>query len=375
MTCRILQVVGSMERGGIQSWLMHLLRVIDREHYQMDFLVHDNQPCAYNQEIRELGSKILYCSGAGNPWKYAQSFARLLSAQEPYDVIHSHVYAFTGFVLRLAARQGVPLRIAHAHTDRGALERRRGLIRRCQLRLMKAWIERHAVVKLAASGNAAEDLFGPGWQQDPAVRVMHCGLDLTPFKVVPDRAELRAHLRLPADALVIGHVARFVPAKNHAFLIEVAAEAIKLNDRVRLLLVGDGPLRRDMERGAAALGIAGHVLFAGERDDVPAIMRGAMDVFVFPSTHEGLGLVLIEAQAAGLPCLISDRVPREVEVVPGLVSRLPIEEPPALWAKRLLEIAAAPRTGRVEALKAVETSDFNISRSVRQITRIYDGDF
>ena len=374
MTCRILHVVGGMDRGGIQNWLMHLLRAIDRRRYQMDFLVHHDQPCAYDQEIRALGGRLLYCSGVGNLWQYARGFARVLGRQEPYDVVHSHLYAFTGFVLRLATRHGIPLRIAHAHADRRPLEAGTGLLRQFQLRLMKTWIANNAVVKLAVSGDAAEDLFGPGWQQDPTVRVVHCGLDLTSFKVEPDRAEMRARLRLPADALVIGHVGRFDPEKNQAFLVEVAAEAIKLNDRVRLLLIGDGVRRRDIERYAATLGIAAHVLFAGERDDVPAIMRAAMDVFVFPSLSEGLGLAAVEAQAAGLPCLIADRVPREADVVPGLISRLSIEEAPALWAKRIMEILAAPRVDRAEALAAVERSSFNITQSVQQITRIYDGD-
>jgi glycosyltransferase involved in cell wall biosynthesis len=374
MTCRVLHVVGGMERGGIQSWLMHLLRAIDRQHYAMDFLVEVNEPCAYDREILQLGSSLLYCPGTHNPWRYAHKFAQVLSTQEPYDIIHSHVYSFTGFVLRLAARQGVPLRIAHVHTDRRIVEVESGLVRQYQLRLMKAWIEKYAVVKLAASGDAAEDLFGPGWRQDSAVRIVHCGLDLAPFKAVPDRPRLRAQLRLPTDALVMGHVGRFTAEKNHAFLIEVAAEAIKLDHRVRLLLVGDGPLRGKIERRAAELGIGERVIFAGERDDVPAIMAAAMDVLVFPSLHEGLGLVVIEAQAAGLPCLIAERVPREADVVPTLISRLPVEEAPTLWAKRIMEISAAPRVRRDEALAAVVGSTFNISRSLQEITRIYDGD-
>jgi glycosyltransferase involved in cell wall biosynthesis len=375
MKRRILHVIGGMQRGGIQSWLMHLLRTIDRQRYQMDFLVHGNQPGAYDPEIIQLGSSLLHCSEKHRSWTYAHGFTRLLEAQEPYDAVHSHVYSFTGFVLRLAARQGIPLRIAHVHNDRRAVEAGAGLIRHLQLRLMKAWIRKHAVVKLAASAEAAEDLFGACWELDPAVRVVHCGVDLTPFALEPDRTGVRTGLELPADAIVIGHVGRFVAQKNHAFLVDVAAEAMKLDDRVRLLLVGDGPLRGELKRQAIALGIAERVLFAGERDDVPRLMGAAMDLFVFPSVHEGLGLALIEAQAAGLPCLIADRVPREADVIGGLISRLPIEQAPSEWAKRIMEISAAPRPGRVEALAAVEESSFNITRSVQQMTRIYDGHF
>jgi glycosyltransferase involved in cell wall biosynthesis len=375
MTCRILHVVGGMQRGGIENWLIHFLRAIDHRHYHIDFLLLDNRPSAYDREILQLGSKLLYCRAARNPWKFARDFARVLKTQEPYDVVHSHVYSFTGFVLRLAARQGIPLRIAHAHDDRRAIEARRGIVRKCQRRLMKFWIDRHAVVKLAASGDAADDLFGAGWRRDPSARVLHCGVDLAPFRADLAPADVRKYFGLPVDALVIGHVGRFATQKNHKFVVEVAAEAIKLDQRVRLLLVGDGPLRPEIERQVDALGIVGSVVFAGERDDVPAIMRSAMDVIVFPSLHEGLGLVLIEAQAAGRPCLIADRVPREADVVPGLISRRSIDEVPALWAERLLEIAAAPRIGRAKALAAVERSPFNIMLSVQQLARIYDGEF
>ena len=374
MSCRILHVIKEMERGGIQSWLMHLLHTVDRQHYQMDFLVHGTKPCAYDREIVQLGSRLLRCSDARKPWRYAQDFARVLRTEAPYDVVHSHVHGFNGFVLRIAAHHRVPLRIAHSHDDRRVVEANRGLLRRGQLRLMKSWIRQYALVRIAASGDAAADLFGPRWQLDPTVRVVHCGVDLAPFKIAPDRAEMRARLQLPTDALVVGHVGRFVTQKNHEFLIKVIAEAVKQDVRVHLVLVGSGRLRQDVEQQAAALGIANHIVYLGERADVPAIMSAAMDVFALPSLHEGLGLVLVEAQAAGLPCLISDRVPWEADVVPGLTSRLPLEDGPASWARRLLEISATARVKRAEALAAVERSPFNITRSVGQITRIYDGE-
>lgn len=374
MSRRILHVVGGMERGGIQSWLMHLLRTVDRQRYHMDFLVHSSQPCTYDREILQLGSRLLPCSHPRLPWQFAGDFARALTTQIRYDVVHSHVYAFSGYVLQLAARHRVPLRIAHGHTDRRVVEAKRGLVRQGKLRLMKSWIRRYAVVKVAASGDAAADLFGRDWNLDPTVRVVHCGLELAPFKTAPDRAEMRARLGLPANALIIGHVGRFTPEKKQAFLVEITAEAVKRGARAHLLLVGDGPLRREVEQRAAALGIRRHVLFAGDRDDVPAIMGAAIDAFVFPSLHEGLGLVVVEAQAAGLPCLVSDRVPREADVVPGLIRRLPLEQGPAAWARHVLEISAGPQVSRTAALAAVESSPFNITRSVEAMTRIYDGD-
>jgi glycosyltransferase involved in cell wall biosynthesis len=172
---------------------------------------------------------------------------------------------------------------------------------------------------------------------------------------------------------VIGHVGRFAPQKKQAFLVEVAAEAAKLNDRVHLLLVGDGPLRPEAEKRAAELGITNRVTFAGGRDDVPAIMIAAIDVFVLPSLFEGLPLVLLEAQAAGRPCLVSHRVSHEADVVHSLISRMELERGATAWAVRALTIASNALPDRAAALAEVDASSFNIRRSAEIMTQLYEG--
>ena len=237
---RILHVVGGMNRGGLETWLMHVLRNIDREQYRMDFLVHGNTPLPYDAEIREMGSRIIPCPHPSRPWRYDRHFTRAVRAFGPYDIVHSHVHHFSGMVLRLARREGVLIRIAHSHNDTSPVDRRAGLPRRLYLRLMERWIARHATLGLACSPEAAVSLFGPRWGQDPTRRILYYGIDLTPFTIPADRAAVRRELGLPERSFVVGHVGRFFPQKNHEFLLEIGAELAQVEPDVRLLLVGDG---------------------------------------------------------------------------------------------------------------------------------------
>jgi glycosyltransferase involved in cell wall biosynthesis len=372
MKRRILHVVSSMSRGGIESWLIHVLRAVDRESYQMDFLVQTDQPQAYDEEIRDLGGQIIPCLDHRKPWRFARSFAKALSANGPYDIVHSHTYYYTGYVLWVAARQGVPVRIAHSHNDKRADEARRGWLWRSYCEMMRLMIRRNATAGVAASQEAAEALFGSSWRLDQRFRVMYCGIDLEPFYKPHGKAKTRRSVGLPADALVIGHVGRFSSQKNHRFIVEIASQMLKSEPRARLLLVGDGPLRGTVEAQVHALDIADRVVFAGLRDDVPQLMLGAMDVFLFPSHYEGLGLVLLEAQAAGLPCVLSDHLPREVDVVSQLVHRLPLDASPMVWAKAVARAASERTVSQHEAACVVAASSFNIDKSVDALLRVYD---
>jgi glycosyltransferase involved in cell wall biosynthesis len=196
-------------------------------------------------------------------------------------------------------------------------------------------------------------------------------VDLAPFRSPIDRGAIRQSLGFDDRDIVIGHVGRFVVQKNHGKVIEVFREALAMEPRLRLLLVGEGPLRESVEQHARQAGVIDRVRFTGGRGDVPALMRGAMDVFLFPSLHEGLGLVLIEAQASGLPCLYSSTVPPEVVCVPKLMRALPLNETPLTWAKALLQQCAEPRLADGTGLQAVADSAFSIDRAVADLTSIY----
>ncbi len=369
---RILHVVGRMNRGGVETWLMHVLRNIDHREFRMDFLVHAEEPGAYDDEIRALGSNVIPCLHPRHPWTYARNFKRILHEYGPYDVIHSHVHHYSGYVLRLARPSGVPVRIAHSHSDPGPSEAGTGPARRAYLAVMKRWIDRHATEGFACSSQAGASLFGRLWGVDPRWKILYCGIDLAPFRVRPDAGVVRAELGIPSDAFVVGHVGRFMDPKNHAFLLDIAAEVIGREPAVRFLLVGDGPLRPAIEAKARQLKLDRHVLFAGARPDIPRLMLAAMNAFLFPSLYEGLGLVMIEAQAAGLPCISSEAVPQEAILAGSTVQRLSLSQSAAVWADAVLVARSAPpRTAGLDPVSVVQRSPFAIERSLETLRALY----
>jgi glycosyltransferase involved in cell wall biosynthesis len=370
---RILHVVGGMDRGGIETWLMHILRHIDRDRFQMDFVVHTEKPCPYDDEARVLGSKIIPCLSPSKPWLYDRNFKRILREYGPYDIVHSHVHHFSGYVLYLAKHAGVPVRIAHSHNDTSAIDAKAGLHRQLYLSLTKWSISWCGTVGLGCSCNAVADLFGAAWKTDTRWQVLYYGVDLKPFYDQVDSIGVRAELGIPADAFVIGHIGRFETQKNHLFLLEIAAEVAKQELKMHLLLIGDGSLRSDIAEKVVQMGLSDRVTFAGNRSDVPRLMLKAVDVFLFPSLYEGLGLVLIEAQAAGLPCIFSDVVPEEADLVRPLLQRISLSKSASIWAEAVRSARSdASAISQRDALAVVENTPFNIAASVKKLTEVYE---
>jgi glycosyltransferase involved in cell wall biosynthesis len=305
------------------------------------------------------------------PWSYAMNFRKIIRDHGPYDVVHSHVHHFSGLVLLFSQNTGIPKLIAHSHSDTTYIESSIGLFRTAYLRVMELLIRRCATSGLAASEKAASSLFGDDWKKDERLKILHCGVDLDPFSRTVNKAEIRAQLGLPQDEFVIGHVGRFIQAKNHKLLLKIFTELIKDEPNTRLLLIGDGPLRQKIEKQVDMLGLNQKIVFAGVRSDVPRLMIGAMDVLVMPSLYEGLPLVLMEAQAAGLPCFISDLITQEADVVPSLCYRISLTTPVCEWANIILRHGKINPTSKSQAIDIVSHSSFNIKMSVEKLKEIY----
>ncbi len=368
---RILHVVGGMNRGGVETWLMHVLRHIDREKFQMDFLVHTEKPCAYDDEIRALGSRIIPCMHPRNPLQYALNFRRILRDYGPYDVVHSHVHHFSGYVLWLAYLGGVPIRIAHSHNDTSRLQAQASFTRSIYLSVTEFLIRRYATNGVAASSEAGKSLFGSSWGVTRK-QILYYGIDLAVFKEQIDGFKLRSELNIPQNAFVIGHVGRFDTQKNHAFVIEIAQEIFRKDTNVYFLLVGDGPLRPQIEEAVLMASLAEWLIFAGLRSDVPQIMLGAMDMFLMPSLYEGLPVTALEAQAAGLRCILSDTISPEVSIVQGLVRWLSLSQPARVWAETILEVKQSKNENNfLQTLDSLSNSPFNIVSSVNTLSRLY----
>jgi glycosyltransferase involved in cell wall biosynthesis len=358
-----------MNPGGVETWLMHVLRNIDRGEFQMDFCLFGSEHGSYATEVEQLGSKVWRCHMNGNLWWFNRQFQHILR-EGKYDVVHSHVHFFSGNVLRWGKAQNVPIRIAHSHTTRDG--RSDGLMRRCYRRSMKSWIGQYATHGLAASSSSASALFGEDWGRDERFCILHCAIDLHPFREPVDRETIRRELGLPTDVPVVGHVGRFTREKNQLFLLEIAAEVLKRRPETHFLLVGDGPLRRTVESRVESIGLSGRVHFAGIRKDVAALMCGAMDVFVFPSLWEGLPITLIEAQAAGLRCIVSHVCTTEVGVLPEQFIQVPLSNSPQMWAAKVIKALEHGRILGDLPVQVIAQTDFSIQQCVSALSNLYE---
>ncbi|AFM25492.1 glycosyltransferase family 1 protein [Desulfomonile tiedjei] len=370
---RILHVLDSMERGGIATWLMTVLRHIERDTFHLDFLVHTDEPCAYDEEARSLGARVIPCPEYRNIVTYCRTFSRILKEYGPYDVLHGHCHRFSGVNLWLAKRARIPVRIAHSHSDLRSVANEWGISRRAYLAFMDKALERYATLGLAAGRLAAEDLFGPKWETHPKRRILFCGIDFSPFHETHERHTIRAEMGLNPTDKIVAHVGRFTQPKNCPFVLEVFSHALNRDSNLRLVFIGNGPLQGEIQEKVSALGLQGHVRFLGSRPDVPRILS-AVDLFLFPSLYEGMGLAVIEAQASGLPCLISENIPHEADIVLELITRLPLSLTADRWAENVISLLHADRPVTAdEALRTAEESQFNIRHSLGELELIYLG--
>ena len=365
---RVLHAVMTLDPGGVERWLLEVTRNLDPAAIRFDFAVATGEGGAYAEELSRLGSRIFFLRAGRDPLRLALALRRVLREAGPYDAVHAHLHHVGGLVLAVAERAGVPRRIAHSHLDTSHIDRRGGLLRRLYRKGTRKMIDRHATHRIAVSAIAARSLYGPGWEKDPRVRILPCGLDFERFRALPSNDAARRRLGLPLDAPILGTVGRLEEQKNHLFLLEVFALLRKRRPDARLVLVGHGSLESRLRFRAAELGLGEAVLFTGARSDVPEILAG-LDVFLFPSLFEGLGLAPIEAQAVGLPCLLSEAVPAEVRVFPERTRMLPLD--PQLWADEALALLDMPRLSPEAAVARIEESPFAMRRHLRDLLSIY----
>lgn len=354
---RVLQVVTHMERGGLESTLMNYYRHIDRERVQFDFLVHRQERAAFDDEIESLGGK-LYRLPRLVPWSegYLAALNHFFDEHPEYKIVHVHQDCLSSVILRAAAQHNIPVRIAHSHNANQDKNLKYPI---------KLWYKRSIpkyTTNLFACGKDAGDwMFGGAPYQ-----IINNAIDATAYSFNPKkRIEMRHQLGL-ADKLIIGHVGRFNPQKNHPFLLDIFAALLRKEPNAVLLLVGGGEDMLKIQAKAHALGIAEHVRFLGVRSDVADLMQ-AMDVFVFPSLYEGLGIVLIEAQAAGLPCVVSDTIPREAYLT-DLVTAEKLSSSVEAWAEKILAKRAIPRIDRRAEIAA---HDFDITTEAVKLQEFY----
>lgn len=322
---RILHIVSYMQRGGLETLIMNCYRHIDREKMQFDFIVHRDFRSDYDDEIETLGGKI-YRLPRLNPFSssYKKALLDFFRTHTEYKIVHCHLDCMSALPLTAAKQCGVPVRIAHAHSSNQSRNWKYPL-----KRFFMRGIPKVATCFFACSEKAGQWMFP---EQD--VTVINNGIETTAFafnSVV--RAEMRSDLGIEQD-LVLGHIGRFMPEKNHTFLIDIFSEVHKRVPNTRLILMGTGPLEDQVKEKVSKLGLSDVVQFLGVRTDVHRILQ-AVDIFVLPSLYEGLGISAVEAQAAGAYCVLANNVPQVCKMTDN-ADFVSLAESPSRWADVIL---------------------------------------
>ncbi|SDN21957.1 glycosyltransferase family 1 protein [Alkalicoccus daliensis] len=327
---RVLQVTGAMNIGGTEAMLMNLYRSIDRRIIQFDFLTFSKMNGYFDDEIKSLGGRIVY---AGNSTSFKELYK--LMKKENYHAVHAHTLFHSGVVMAAAKAAGVKIRISHAHTTK---DDNFTLKRKLYILMMRKFINQYSSFFLTCSKEAGVFLYG------------HTNAEWLPNIIQTEKflaKESAEVMKFKKDnglqnKLVIGHVGRLMEAKNHEFLLDLLIEMRTEKLEAVLLLVGEGHLRKQLEVKGAQLGLTEYIIFTGALKD-PSTALHAMDVFVFPSTYEGLGLVLLEAQAAGVPCITSEFIQPEADAGLKLVKQLSLQQSKKEW---IVEIKKAALQGK-----------------------------
>jgi glycosyltransferase involved in cell wall biosynthesis len=368
---RILHVVGGMSAGGIETWLINILRSIDRSLFQIDFLVHTDQPCFYDEEIRSLGSKIIPCSTPSNPWLYSRNFRKILREHGPYDIVHSQVYLYDGFVLRLADRENVPVKISHIHplTDINQTKPFRLIYRWVMCRL----IAKYATHILCPSKNTLENFQKICDVSNQQTSILYNGVDLEKFDRAIDKIAIRKKNNLPLDRFIVIYVARFDPHKNHAQIFRIAEKMYQSNQNVHFVLIGsNGELLKSVQEKVEQ---HDNISMITGVQDISDLLRAA-DLFFFPSLEEGFGVVAIEAAAAGLPIVATDlSTIREACCESHHVFMCPPNDDLAA-INNILTIVNNQELRQTLSLDAVQWArNFSINKSLNSLISIYSSNF
>ena len=356
---RVLQIMPAMDAGGMETFVMNVYRAIDRELVQFDFLYHYDKPCLYDYEIRALGGQItkLTIRQDNNLPRYLGQLNAFFAEHPEYRIIHGHYSGFGMFYNAAARRRGVPVRVGHSHNT--AYEP--NMVGRLD-KLMSSRFDKDLTDRFACSRKAGQMLFGKS-----PFTVLPNGVDTEVFAnpAPGSRAKLREHLGVTDGEVLLGHVGRFSAQKNHAGLLRIFAALLPKMPNARLLLLGGGALEGETRALAKELGVADRVIFAGVRTNVQAFYA-AMDAFLLPSLFEGLPVVLVEAQASGLPCFVSDTVD-EGAAFASNVFFLPLDRP-ELWAET---IAGARLKRNPKARQNAVAAGFDIHTSARILQDFY----
>ncbi len=328
---KILQIFTVLNKGGAETNLMNYYRNMDRSQFQIDFLVH-RETGFFEEELIKSGSKIFRLP-AILPWKlkeYKKAVKNFFDEHNDYDIIHGQCSELGVFIYEEAKRRGIPVIIAHAHNNR--MDRDKKLV----FRLMwKKRMRKSINAYFTCGKEAAENLFGKKLSEKSYQ--MNNAIEVEDFQFNQEVREKKRKELQAEETINLVNIGRFNTQKNQSFLLDIFAELIKRNKKYKLFLVGQGELEPQLREKAIQLQIEQDVAFLGLRNDVPELLQ-AMDIFLFPSLHEGFSVAFVEAQTTDIKAVISDGVPQESILIPENVTVIPLKNSAQQWAEKIAEI-------------------------------------
>lgn len=359
---RLLCLLSNMNTGGAETFLMKVYRTLDKTRYQMDFCIHVEDKCDYEDEILSMGGRIFRIPPKSkNAKEFKRRLTKLISEHHYRYVLKITSNAAGFWDLKIAKKAGAERTIARSSNSGDGTSRLQLMIHRVAGVLWK----KYADIRIAPSDLAAKYTFGKRSVKKGEVGVLNNGLDLDEFRFDEEsRLRIRKELSAAENTTVLGHIGRFNTQKNHAFLIRIFAAYLKSDPDAILVLVGVGDLEKDIRRQIENAGVSDKVRLLGLRSDIPALMS-AFDVFVLPSLYEGMPNTVIEAQACSLPCVLSDTITRQADLS-GQLRYLPLADE-AKWVEEISLAAADSRIG-------ADLSAYDIHSVTNQFCRYCFGD-
>ena len=364
----VLVLVTVMDRAGAETMMMNCLRNIDRDRFQLDFLINRPEKADYEKEIESLGSHIYHMGPIypGKIRKYKKEIRQFLLEHQKYQILYSHLEERSCLAMTVAKKLGIPVRIVHAHSVPNHLNLKYPVRLYFRKRLKGTYTH-----KVACSSASARWLFGT----EEGVQILKNAVDTEVFRYREEiREKIRKSLKIKDDTLVVGHIGRFTYEKNHNFLLDIFYEIQKQRPDSKLLLIGGGRPKEEIKTKQSIrdkiheLGLGTKVNFLGVRNNIEELLQ-AIDVLVMPSRSEGFPMTLVEAQATGTRCLVSDQIPYEVNISEE-VQFLSLENEPVEWANKAISFRHS--TLNQEAMnQKVMDAGYDIKSAVKEMETLF----
>lgn len=361
---KILQYTGAMNRGGAETLLMNIYRNIDRSKFEFHFITHSKEKSDYDEEIIKLGGKIIYLDkpNLSNLNKFYREFKNIVTKNGPYNAIHTHVQLFNGIVLKAAKNSKINVRISHAHLNGDY--NKKNVLRKIYVEFSRYLINKYSTDKISCSYESGLYLY-----KSRKFTLLNNAIDIEQFRSNNKINILKKELNLDENCKIITHIGTFKKAKNHEFIINVFKLINDLNKNYKLVLVGRGELEEKIKSMVRDLSLENKVFFLGIREDINDILQSS-NVFFMPSILEGLPVALVEAQAAGVRCVISDNIPKDCDMGLGLINRLSLSNNISEWVDEITNLSSV-NIAFDERKSKIVASGYDLKNNIDFLVNLY----